>query len=281
MMVTKKTGDEKEGAKEETTMVRPQNNEKVTHPRPRGDTPNPKKGNHHHAMKEDLKENAPEMAQQMGLSMRQTRIPEFYGKEGGDPGVESYPTTIARQGEKKTPEILAESGRHDEDPESEAVMAEKREEDPEDDEGFEVQRQEIEGLLNRDELLSPDEGALTEREDYLLREVYRVRPKWKTKGPQAAKTTGQKPRWNRYNHVTEEMNNMHEQVMNNMHVKFGFCSKAGLTFKAVYEGDPTYTKWLLTNENKLTDPQLLHFVKYAKDRQALNKQGVLSPHDRY
>ena len=45
------------------------------------------------------------------------------------------------------------------------------------DEGFAIQREEVEDLLNRDELLSLDEGALTEGENYLLREVYGVRPK--------------------------------------------------------------------------------------------------------
>ena len=82
--------------------------------------------------------------------------------------------------------------------------------------------------------------------------------------------------------------NKHEQVMKKEHAGFGLCSKAGLTFKAVYEGDPTYTKGLMEhaqraaafgNESRLTDPQLLDYVKYAKDRQALNKQAVPIHHE--
>ena len=42
--------------------------------------------------------------------------------------------------------------------------------------------------------------------------------------------------------------------------------KAGLTSKEIYEMNDGYAKWLVDNESKLTDPQLLRFVRYAKDR---------------
>ena len=66
------------------------------------------------------------------------------------------------------------------------------------------------------------------------------------------------------NYTENQRRQMHTEVMDSR-------QKRGLTFKDIFEKDDGYTKWLLDHERQISDPQLLRYMRYAKDRQALNK----------